>query len=94
VFNVEQCALPKAVLDRLPKIETHEQQPIAACAEIIGCMPNAPEIVHAGLKAFYSPLSDRVTLPTPELFASAEEYYATSFHELIHYADFRIMPRC
>ena len=50
----------------------------------MGCMPNAPEIVHAGSKAFYSPLRDRVTLPKPELFSSAEEYYATGFHELIH----------
>ena len=50
----------------------------------MGCMPNPPEIVHAGSKAFYSPITDRVTLPTPDLFASAEEYYATGFHELIH----------
>jgi antirestriction protein ArdC len=50
----------------------------------MGCMPNPPEIVHAGLKAFYSPITDRVTLPTPDLFSSAEEYYATGFHELIH----------
>ena len=47
-------------------------------------MPNAPEIVHAGSKAFYSPITDRVTLPPIELFTSAEEYYATTFHELIH----------
>jgi antirestriction protein ArdC len=83
-FNLEQCELPQSVLDKLPKIETRKHEPIVACAEIMGCMPNAPEIVHAGSKAFYSPLTDRVTLPPPELFASAEEYYATGFHELIH----------
>jgi len=48
------------------------------------CMPNAPEIEHGGSKAFYSSLTDRINLPKPELFTSAEEYYATAFHELIH----------
>jgi antirestriction protein ArdC len=84
VFNLEQCELPQAVLDTLSKMETREYSPISACAEIVGCMPNAPEIQHAGSKAFYSALTDRVTLPAAELFISAEEYYATGFHELIH----------
>ena len=84
VFNLEQCELPQAVLDKLPKVEMQEHTPISACAEIIGCMPNAPEIQHAGTKAFYSAMTDRVTLPPPELFTSAEEYYASGFHELIH----------
>jgi antirestriction protein ArdC len=84
VFNQEQCELPQAILDKLPKIETHDHSPISACAEIIGCMPKAPEIQHSGSKAFYSAVTDRVTLPPAELFASAEEYYATGFHELIH----------
>ena len=35
-------------------------------------------------KAFYSALTDRITLPPPERFTSAEEYYATGLHELIH----------
>jgi antirestriction protein ArdC len=84
VFNLEQCELPHAVLDKLPKIETHQHAPITACTEIIGCMPNAPEIVHAGAKAFYSPTTDRVTLPPMELFVSAEEYFASCYHELVH----------
>ena len=84
VFNLEQCDMPQSVVDKLPKVETHEHLPISACGEIIGCMPNAPEIQHAGSKAFYSALSDQVTLPPPELFTSTEEYYATIFHELIH----------
>ena len=81
IFNLEQCDMPQSVVEKLPKVETHELVPISACGEIIGCMPNAPEIQHAGSKAFYSALTDRVTLPAPELFTSAEEYYATGFHE-------------
>ena len=55
MFNLEQCELPQAVLDKLPKIETHEHDPIEAAERIIAAMPNPPEIQHAGSKAFYSP---------------------------------------
>ena len=47
-------------------------------------MPNAPVIHYGGSKAFYSPLTDLITLPSPELFASAEAFYATKFHECLH----------
>jgi antirestriction protein ArdC len=84
VWNLEQCALPQAVLDKLPTIETHQHDPIEAAEKIIARMPNRPEIRYGGSKAFYSPLTDRITLPSPELFASAEELSATKFHELAH----------
>jgi antirestriction protein ArdC len=84
LFNLEQCELPQAVLDKLPKVETHQHDPIEAAERIIAGMPNPPEIQYAGPKAFYSPLTDRITLPPRELFASAEEYYATALHEAIH----------
>ena len=71
VWNVEQCQLPQAVLDKLPKIETHEHDPIEAAEKIIAGMPNPPEIQYAGSKAFYSPITDRITLPPRELFTSA-----------------------
>jgi antirestriction protein ArdC len=75
-------------------METHQHDPIEAVEKIIAGMPNPPEIVRGGSKAFYSLLTDRITLPPRELFISAEEEAATETHELIHYADFRIMPRC
>jgi antirestriction protein ArdC len=84
VWNLEQCELPQDVLDRLPKVETHEHNPIEAAQRIIAAMPNPPEIQHAGSKAYYSPITDRITLPPRELFASAEEYYATALHETVH----------
>ena len=93
MFNLEQCELPQTVLDKLPKIETHEHDPIEAAERIIAGMPNPPEIQHAGSKAFYSSVTDRVTMPPRNLFTSAEEYSATLAHEVIHYVDFRIMPR-
>ena len=84
VFNLEQCELPQAVLDKLPKIETHEHDPIEAAERIITDMPNPPEIQYAGSKAFYSSVTDRITLPPRELFISAEEQIATTYHEVSH----------
>lgn len=34
--------------------------------------------------AFYSPLTDSVTLPLLEQFSETAEYYSTAFHELVH----------
>jgi antirestriction protein ArdC len=84
VFNLEQCELPQAVLDKLPKIETYQHDPIEAAERIIANMPNPPEIQYAGSKAFYSPITDRITLPPRELFSSAEEFFGTLAHEASH----------
>jgi antirestriction protein ArdC len=84
VFNLEQCELPQAVLDKLPKIETHQHDAIEAVEKIIAGMPNPPEIVREGTKAYYSPITDRITLPPRELFETAAEDAATTLHELSH----------
>jgi antirestriction protein ArdC len=86
VFNLEQCELPQAVLDKLPKIETHQHDPIEAAERIIAGIPNPPEIQYAGSQAFYSPTTDRITLPPRELFTSTQEIYACLFHEESHAA--------
>ncbi len=80
LFDLEQCELPQAVLDKLPKVETHEHDPIEAAERIIAAMPTRRRF-STRLKAFYSPITDRITLPPRELFASAEEYYATALHD-------------
>jgi len=84
VFNLEQCELPQAVLDKIPTVETHEHDPIEAAERIIADMPNRPEIQYTGSKAFYSSITDRITLPPRELFTSVEEFYATALHETVH----------
>jgi antirestriction protein ArdC len=84
VFNLEQCELPQTVLDKLPKIETYQHDPIEAAERIITDMPNPPEIQYAGSKAFYSSMTDRITLPPRELFSSAEEFFGTLAHEASH----------
>jgi antirestriction protein ArdC len=84
VWNQEQCELPAKVLDKLPKIDTHQHDPIETAERIIAEMPNPPKIQHGGSQAFYSPRTDCITLPPRELFTSAAELYASAYHELIH----------
>ena len=38
-----------------------------------------------GDRAFYSPLTDEITLPHKNQFDSAEDYYGTALHELVHW---------
>jgi antirestriction protein ArdC len=83
-FNLEQCDLPQGVIDKLPKVETHEHDPIDEAEWIVANMPQRPALETAGSKAFYNLLTDRVTIPPRELFTTAEEYYATLLHELTH----------
>jgi len=90
VFNMEQVE----GIELPPPTEViNTFTPIEAAQQIIAGMPYRPEIKHGGNSASYSPMLDYVKLPEPEAFDSPEEYYSTAFHELSHYAAFRIMPR-
>lgn len=84
VFNIDQCDLPQAAVDKLPKVQTYQHDPIEAAEQIMVGMPNAPEIEYTGSKAFYSSITDRITLPCRELFTTATELYASAFHEMSH----------
>ena len=84
VWNVEQCELPEIALAELPKIETCEHDPIEAVEHIVFAMQNAPTVEHAGTKAFYSRVHDKITMPPRNLFVSPEEYGSTILHELTH----------
>jgi antirestriction protein ArdC len=86
VFSTEQCELPPSVTKKLALPEQRRLDPIEACEKILAGMPNPPEIVYAGDKAFYSPVTDRVTMPPRALFESEEEYWATLWHECAGHA--------
>lgn len=40
--------------------------------------------VHTGMRAFYTPATDAITLPAIDAFVSSSAYYATAFHEAAH----------
>ena len=84
IFNTEQCELPASVSEKLAFPEQRQLDPIEACEKILTGMPNPPEIVHAGDQAFYSPITDRITMPPRGLFENADEYWSTFWHEAGH----------
>lgn len=81
VFNVEQIDGLKIELPEIPRVE---HNPIAEAEAIVANMPNRPEIQHGPARCFYRPSMDFVNMPEIGLFAQAEEYYASLFHELTH----------
>ena len=42
-------------------------------------------INHVGVRAFYAPSQDSITMPTQDRFTSSSDYYATLWHELTHW---------
>ena len=42
------------------------------------------ELIQHGSNAFYSPSTDKITVPKMEMFTSSNAYYATLFHEMTH----------
>jgi antirestriction protein ArdC len=82
VYNVAQCTgIPENLF---PKSETHEHESILECERIIENMPQCPKIKHVKNEAFYSISEDYINMPKRNSFKTAEGYYSTLFHELVH----------
>jgi antirestriction protein ArdC len=82
VFNIAQTEGVK-----LPKWEVeidNENDVIDTCEQIVNNMPQCPQIIHKGGKAYYLPMKDIVGMPSLKTFESSESYYCTLFHELSH----------
>jgi antirestriction protein ArdC len=52
--------------------------------EVLDAIP--AEIVVGGDRAYYTRAADRIHLPAPEAFVSADEFQATKAHELAHWS--------
>jgi antirestriction protein ArdC len=81
VFNLEQTTLASTD-DSRPVIE-----PIAACSAVVDGWSGKPRMVLDDPKvsqAEYFPKLDAIAMPLMSRFLSAENYYATLFHEMIH----------
>ena len=87
VFNLAQCEnideskLPEMPADDIPDLVF---SPINACENVFGNMADCPPIYHDDGRAYYIPSKDEIHLPKREKFATIEDYYSTSFHELAH----------
>lgn len=83
VFNIEQCE--KLRLQPAQSSDNKSQvQPIEGCERLVSGWQQKPTITHGGDCASYSKLLDLVRMPERECFDSAEEYYSTLFHEMVH----------
>lgn len=88
VFNLDQTENVAVPPRFLPVIQDGSLAPLPMAEQVVdryaGPGSKGPTIWHGGASAFYSPPKDEVKLPPLKDFFSAEEYYATLFHELSH----------
>jgi len=78
VFNVEQCEglnLPPLAVNRGEELQNPAAERIIAL----------PDIRHGGSEACYSPVGDYIKMPVQQAFAGLDYYYATAYHETVHW---------
>ena len=86
VFNVDQCeGLPETVLNPEPVKARHEDERDATIDEFIAASGADFRDDVGGDRAYYSPSTDFIAMPAFAAFKSANNYYATAFHELAHW---------
>jgi len=84
-FNVFSIADIEGIEFTFSEITLQPNETLAQCEDIIVNMPNRPELRSVDSdRAFYSPAFDFVNMPSIAQFETAEHYYATFFHELVH----------
>jgi antirestriction protein ArdC len=89
VFNTDQCdGLPddvaKVVLPPPPDMIEPEARTLIAAT--------GADFRIGGARAFYCPSGDFVQVPPPQAYFEPINWHRTAFHEIGHYAAFRIMP--
>lgn len=82
VFNVEDIEGVEFKIDDLRLLPNEK---IERCEQVVNGYPSPPEyLLKDRGRAYYSPMEDYINMPPIEQHDSAEFYYATFFHELIH----------
>ena len=85
VFHISQCEglkekYPQKMPDSTANADETAEKLIADYLNRSGV-----RLTHAeGDRAYYQPMTDRITLPLREQFRETAEYYSTAFHELTH----------
>lgn len=83
VFNLDQIeGIEKPAVSVNETRTKHDVEVLEHVEEAIA--KTTITIQHGGVRAFYSPSRDLVTLPEKDRFQSSSDYYATAWHELIH----------
>lgn len=83
VFNIETMA--EGIEPKRKKVEAKKHDPIEECQNIIKGYINKPSMYNiSGAGAWYRPNTDQLNVPPMQDFESVEEFYATTFHEMIH----------
>jgi antirestriction protein ArdC len=80
VFNYDQTTNVPPVKEN-PILQLFS--PIQKAEWIIAGYTDKPEII-TGLRAYYSPSSDKICMPPKTDFVSEEYYYSVLFHEMVH----------
>lgn len=84
VFHIEDCDGIQSKSKELPPVEN---EPIESAENVIGEYITRDKLSFESKKsnkAYYSPTDDKVVVPLLEQFNTTEQYYSTTFHELIH----------
>jgi antirestriction protein ArdC len=77
VFNLDQVSGGNFALPNTPKFDINEK-----AEQLIKATGAA---IEEGRKAYYNISEDLIVLPSKGVFGCSEEYYATLFHELVHW---------
>ncbi|MCP5523243.1 MAG: DUF1738 domain-containing protein [Verrucomicrobiales bacterium] len=82
VFNLDQL---EGVQRPEDDVAANRERRLALAEGVLQVMPDKPRIMHAlNADPAYSPALDQIQLPHLSQFKSADEYYATLYHELTH----------
>lgn len=81
VFNVAQI---DGIAWKFPELPSREHTPQQAAEQIIAGYAGGPRIQYGGSEAYYRTSTDTVTMPEASNFHTAEDFYLTTFHELVH----------
>lgn len=82
VFNVEDIEGVEFKIDDLRLLPNEK---IERCEKVVNGYPSPPNYFFEDKRrAFYSPMGDFINMPPIEQHESAEFYYSTFFHEMIH----------
>jgi antirestriction protein ArdC len=84
VFNLEQTGGLDQVRERLEAERTRGFDPLEECERVMRA--TGAVVRENGTHASYSPSRDVITMPARSSFRRAEDFYATTYHEAVHWS--------